>query len=81
MIGLQAFGEKEVILQDIGMVVKRATGTIGDPNIFGYFFEMLIPLSFCHVHRRTPFSRQVLVSLRLLFRMRGNLYTLREAPG
>jgi putative inorganic carbon (hco3(-)) transporter len=46
MLGLQAFGEKEIILQNIGMVAKRATGTIGDPNIFGYFFEMLIPLTF-----------------------------------
>ncbi len=45
-IGLQVFGEKEIILQDIGFVAKRATGTIGDPNIFGYFFEMLIPLMF-----------------------------------
>ncbi len=46
MLGLQVFGEKEIILQDIGFVAKRATGTIGDPNIFGYFFEMLIPLMF-----------------------------------
>lgn len=46
MLGLQAFGEKDVIMQDIGFVAKRATGTIGDPNIFGYFFEMLIPLTF-----------------------------------
>lgn len=46
LLGLQVFGEKEIILQDIGVVAKRATGTIGDPNIFGYFFEMLIPLSF-----------------------------------
>ncbi|MBU1567458.1 MAG: O-antigen ligase family protein [Proteobacteria bacterium] len=46
LLGLQVFGEKEIILQDIGFVVKRATGTIGDPNIFGYFFEMLIPLMF-----------------------------------
>lgn len=46
MLGLQIFGEKEIILQDIGVMAKRATGTIGDPNIFGYFFEMLIPLAF-----------------------------------
>ena len=46
MLGLHVFGEKEIILQDIGYVAKRATGTIGDPNIFGYFFEMLIPLMF-----------------------------------
>ena len=45
-LGLHVFGEKEVILQDIGFVARRATGTIGDPNIFGYFFEMLIPLMF-----------------------------------
>jgi hypothetical protein len=46
MLGLQVFGEKQVLLQDIGFVAKRSTGTIGDPNIFGYFFEMLIPLMF-----------------------------------
>ncbi len=46
MLGLQAFGEKAVIMQNIGFVAKRATGTIGDPNVFGYFFEMLIPLTF-----------------------------------
>lgn len=46
MLGLQVLGEKSIELQDIGFVAKRATGTIGDPNIFGYFFEMLIPLMF-----------------------------------
>ncbi|MBU0663466.1 MAG: O-antigen ligase family protein [Proteobacteria bacterium] len=46
MLGLQVFGEKEVLMQDIGFVAKRSSGTIGDPNIFGYFFEMLIPLMF-----------------------------------
>ncbi len=46
MLGLQAFGEKAVLMQNIGFVAKRSTGTIGDPNVFGYFFEMLIPLMF-----------------------------------
>ncbi|THB75638.1 MAG: O-antigen ligase domain-containing protein [Desulfobulbaceae bacterium] len=45
-VGLYVFGEKAIRLQDIGFVANRATGTIGDPNIFGYFFEMLIPLMF-----------------------------------
>ena len=46
MLGLQVFGEKEISLQDIGIIASRATGTIGDPNIFGYFFEMILPLTF-----------------------------------
>lgn len=45
-LGLQMFGEKAVELQDIGFVANRATGTIGNPNILGYYFEILIPFVF-----------------------------------
>lgn len=43
-LGLGIFGEKAVVGQNIGVMVSRATGTIGHPNILGYFFEILLPL-------------------------------------
>lgn len=46
LLGLGAFGEQAISLQNIGTISRRATGTIGDPNIFGYFFEMILPLTF-----------------------------------
>ncbi len=46
LLGLGILGEEQLIAQDIGEVMERATGTIGDPNILGYFFEMLIPVMF-----------------------------------
>lgn len=45
-LGLQVFGEKAIELQDIGFVANRASGTIGNPNILGYYFEILIPFVF-----------------------------------
>lgn len=43
-LGLGLFGEKEIVGQNIGVMVGRATGTIGHPNVLGYFFEILLPL-------------------------------------
>jgi O-antigen ligase len=45
-LGLYIFGEKKVELQDIGFIANRASGTIGNPNILGYYFEILIPFVF-----------------------------------
>lgn len=45
--GLELFGAQEgVVEQDIGYTVSRAGGTLGHPNILGYFFELLAPLMF-----------------------------------
>ncbi len=43
-LGLDVFGEKATIFQNIGSRVSRTTGTIGHSNILAYYFEMLIPL-------------------------------------
>jgi O-antigen ligase len=45
-LGLGVFGEQALMQQDIGYVASRATGTIGHPNILGYYFEILLPCMF-----------------------------------
>jgi O-antigen ligase len=58
-------GEKSVELQDIGFVANRASGTIGNPNILGYYFEILIPFVFALfvVEKRKFFKMIYLFSL------------------
>lgn len=43
-LGLGLFGEEKLIGQELGATVFRASGTIGHPNMLGYYYEMLIPL-------------------------------------
>jgi len=43
-LGLDIFGEKEIVRQNIGYIASRATGTLGHPNILSYFFEILAPI-------------------------------------
>ena len=43
-LGLEMFGEESLVSQNIGYVVSRATGTVGHPNVLGYFFEILLPV-------------------------------------
>ena len=43
-LGLGFFGEQSLVSLNIGPVVNRATGTIGHPNVLGYFFGITIPL-------------------------------------
>lgn len=53
-IGLELFGERGNVEQNIGFVVSRAGGTLGHPNILGYFLEMATPLllALCLIERR-----------------------------
>jgi O-antigen ligase len=48
-LGLEVFGERALVGQDIGYFATRATGTIGHPNLLAYYFEMLVPLMFAMV--------------------------------
>ena len=43
-LGLDIFGELELKELDIGSTVTRATGTIGHPNVLGYYLEIMFPL-------------------------------------
>lgn len=43
-LGLRIFGGAELVKLDIGTVASRATGTIGHPNVLGYYLEMALPL-------------------------------------
>jgi len=44
-LGLDIFGEAELVELDIGTLVTRATGTIGHPNVLGYYLEIMFPLA------------------------------------
>lgn len=43
-LGLDIFGEVDVHELNIGRTVTRATGTIGHPNVLGYYLEIMFPL-------------------------------------
>jgi putative inorganic carbon (HCO3(-)) transporter len=43
-LGLEFFGGRDLVQLNIGEVVSRATGTIGHPNILGYYLEVMFPL-------------------------------------
>jgi len=45
-LGLDIFGAAQLVKLDIGMAVSRATGTIGHPNVLGYYLETALPLGF-----------------------------------
>ena len=43
-LGLSFLGEQDLQVESIGFeAVSRATGTIGNPNILAYYFELLLP--------------------------------------
>lgn len=44
-LGLEMFGGRDLVELNIGKVVSRATGTIGHPNVLGYYLEMMFPLT------------------------------------
>jgi O-antigen ligase len=54
-LGLRVFGAADLVKLDIGTAASRATGTIGHPNVLGYYLEMALPLGLALflVERRT----------------------------
>lgn len=51
----ETFGETGTVEQNIGFIVSRAGGTLGHPNLLGYFLEMATPLmlALCLIERNT----------------------------
>lgn len=44
-LGMEIFGAGSIVQLDIGVMISRATGTIGHPNVLGYYLETALALS------------------------------------
>jgi putative inorganic carbon (HCO3(-)) transporter len=79
VLGLKILGEQLLIDQYLGYVAKRATGTIGHPNILGYYFEVLIPLMFAMFIAEKNFIVKLWYFLAMLLGILGIYTTLSRA--
>jgi O-antigen ligase len=75
-LGLDMFGEQVLQEQDIGRMVSRPTGTIGNPNMLGYFFEILLPLTFAMALTRQNPRVRAWYALATAIGLAGMLVTL-----
>lgn len=75
-LGLEVFGEKELVSQNIGFIASRATGTLGHPNILSYFFEILLPLMLALALTKQPTHHRAWYALVFVAGIGGVLTTL-----
>ncbi len=80
-LGLDMFGEQALQEQDIGKLVSRPTGTIGNPNVLGYFFEILLPLMFALALARQPARWRLWYAFACLAGLAGIVATLSRGAG